>query len=448
MPKTRINCPNCRQPLIAEVDQLFDAGADPAYKQRLLSGSFNVIQCQNCGYQGVLATPIVYHDPQKEMLLTYFPPELNIPRDEQERIIGSMINQVVNRLSQEQRKGYLLRPQAVFTLQGLLERILEADGITKEMLQAQQDRLNLIQRLLSASSDAVIQEVVKQDDAKMDSDFFNLLSRLIEAATAGGNQEGGKRLSDLQQRLLPLTTKGKELQEQTKEVEAAIKSLREAGKELTRDKLVELVIDAPSETRLSVLVSLTRPAMDYAFFQLLSEKIDRARGAGRERLISLREKLLVKTREIDLQMEERAAQGRQLLNQILQAPDVNEAAQKTLPAMDEFFVQALETEIASARKNGDLAKIEKLQKVMDVVQKASAPPPEVVLLEELLDIEQETARRSWLEAHRDAITPEFIETLTSFLARIQGNEDKALIERLQETYRSVLRFSMEMNLSK
>lgn len=448
MPKTRINCPNCRQPLIAEVDQLFDAGADPAYKQRLLSGSFNVIQCQNCGYQGVLATPIVYHDPQKEMLFTYFPPELNIPRDEQERIIGSMINQVVNRLSQEQRKGYLLRPQAVLTLQGLLERILEADGITKEMLQAQQDRLNLIQRLLSASSDAVIQEIVKQDDAKMDSDFFNLLSRLIEAATAGGNQEGGKRLSDLQQKLLPLTTKGKELQEQTKEVEAAIKSLREAGKELTRDKLVELVIDAPSETRLSVFVSLTRPAMDYAFFQLLSEKIDRARGAGRERLISLRERLLVMTREIDLQMEERAAQGRQLLNQILQAPDVNEAAQKTLPAMDEFFVQALETEIASARKNGDLAKIEKLQKVMDVVQKASAPPPEVVLLEELLDIEQETARRSWLKAHRDTITPEFIETLTSFLARIQGNEDKALIERLQETYRSVLRFSMEMNLSK
>ena len=448
MPKTRINCPNCRQPLIAEVDQLFDAGADPTYKQRLLSGSFNVIQCQNCGYQGVLATPIVYHDPQKEMLLTYFPPELNIPRDDQERIIGSMINQVVNRLSQEQRKGYLLRPQAVFTLQGLLERILEADGITKEMLQAQQDRLNLIQRLLSASSDAVIQEVVKQDDAKMDSDFFNLLSRLIEAATAGGNQEGGKRLSDLQQRLLPLTTKGKELQEQTKEVEAAIKSLREAGKELTRDKLVELVIDAPSETRLSVLVSLTRPAMDYAFFQLLSEKIDRARGAGRERLISLREKLLVMTREIDLQMEERAAQGRQLLNQILQAPDVNEASQKNLPAMDEFFAQALETEIAAARKTGDLAKIEKLQKVMDVVQKASAPPPEVVLLEELLDIEQETARRSWLEAHRDAITPEFIETLTSFLARLQGDEDKTLIERLQETYRSVLRFSMEINLSK
>lgn len=446
MPKTRINCPNCRQPLIAEVDQLFDAGADPVYKQRLLSGSFNMIQCQNCGYEGVLATPIVYHDPQKEMLLTYFPPEMNIPRDEQERIIGSMINQVVNRLSQEQRKGYLLRPQAVLTLQGLLERILEADGITKEMLQAQQDRLNLIQRLLSASSDDVIQEIVKQDDAKMDSDFFNLLSRLIEAATAGGNQEGGKRLSDLQQKLLPLTTKGKEIQEQTKEVEAAIKSLREAGKEMTRDKLVELVIDAPTETRLSVLVSLTRPAMDYAFFQLLSEKIDRARGAGRERLISLREKLLVMTREIDLQMEERAAQGRQLLNQILQAPDVNEAAQKTLPAMDEFFVQALETEMATARKTGDLAKIEKLQKVTDVVQKASAPPPEVELLEELLDIEQESARRSWLEAHRDAITPEFIETLTSFLARVQGNEDKTLIERLQETYRSVLRFSMEMNL--
>src|SRR5574341_2217194 len=133
MPKTRINCPNCRQPIVADIEQLFDVGEDPAAKQRLLSGTTNVVRCPHCGFQGNLATPLVYHDPDKELLLTFFPPEVNLPRDEQERLIGASINQVVNRLPQEKRKGYLLRPQAMLTLQGMIERILEADGITREI---------------------------------------------------------------------------------------------------------------------------------------------------------------------------------------------------------------------------------------------------------------------------------------------------------------------------
>ena len=79
MPKTQVSCPNCRQPVIADIEQLFDLFTDPAAKQRLLSGTFNQIQCQVCGYQGALATPIVYHDPEKELLLTFVPPELNLP---------------------------------------------------------------------------------------------------------------------------------------------------------------------------------------------------------------------------------------------------------------------------------------------------------------------------------------------------------------------------------
>jgi hypothetical protein len=115
MPKTRISCPNCRQPIVADIEQLYDAGANPEAKQRLLSGSNNLVQCPHCGFQGPVETPIVYHDPQKELLLTYIPPVLNMPRNEQEKLIGNLINQVVNRLPQEQRKGYLLRPQPALT---------------------------------------------------------------------------------------------------------------------------------------------------------------------------------------------------------------------------------------------------------------------------------------------------------------------------------------------
>ena len=67
MAQTRINCPNCKQPIMADVQQLFDAGEDPSAKSRLLSGMANFVQCGVCGYQGGLATPIVYHDPEKEL---------------------------------------------------------------------------------------------------------------------------------------------------------------------------------------------------------------------------------------------------------------------------------------------------------------------------------------------------------------------------------------------
>ncbi len=84
MTKTQVSCPNCRQPVVADVDQLFDVNVDPSAKQRLLSGSFNLIQCKTCGYQGNLSTILVYHDPEKELLLTFVPPEIGLPRNEQE----------------------------------------------------------------------------------------------------------------------------------------------------------------------------------------------------------------------------------------------------------------------------------------------------------------------------------------------------------------------------
>ena len=167
MPQTQTSCPRCRQPVVVNLEQLFDMNVDPEAKQHLLSGAFNVVRCPNCGYEGNLPTPIVYHDPEKELLLTYFPPELGLPINEQERLIGPHLNKVMNNLPVEKRKAYLLRPQNMLTLQTMIERILEADGITKDMIQAQQKRLNLIQRLLS-SNEAAMEQLIQEDDESLD----------------------------------------------------------------------------------------------------------------------------------------------------------------------------------------------------------------------------------------------------------------------------------------
>lgn len=450
MAKVQMSCPRCRQPIVAEVEQLFDVGANPEAKQQFLSGGFNMANCPACGYQGPLSTPIVYHDPEKELLLTYFPPELGLPVNEQERLIGPMITQVMNRLPPEKRKAYLLRPQSMLTLQTMIERVLEGEGITKEMMDASQQRLNLLQRLLSASSADVRQEIVKQEKALIDERFFEILSRLIEASLAQGDQNSARALAALQQEILPSTELGRKMQEQQTEMQAAVEALQKASQDgLTREKLLDLLVDAPNETRLATMVSMARAGLDYEFFRILTERVDQANGADKEKLSALRGRLMQMTQEIDRRMQEQMEASRGLLNELLQAQDIEAAANEALPAMDDFFAEALRAELQAARQAGDLEKLGKLQKVVGVIQQASAPPPEIALAEELMGAETEDERRKMLEAHASEITPEFLQVLSSLIAQLEQQGDQPeLAQRLQETYRSALRFSMQANIKK
>lgn len=445
MPRMQISCPNCRQPVVADIEQLFDVGTDPAARQRLLSGAFNLIQCPNCGFQGNAATPLVYHDPDKELLLTFVPPEIGLPRNEQERVIGSMINQVVNRLPQEKRKGYLLRPQETLTLQGLVERVLEAEGITREMIEAQQKKLGLIQQMANAS-DEVIAQLAEQEDRLIDAEFFALLRRLIEASAMAGDENSARHLADLQNTLIPQTTFGREMQLQAREIEQAMNDLRNAGESLTREKLLSLILEAPNETRLSALVSMARQAMDYQFFQLLSERIDHARGDGRARLIELREKLLEMTREIDRQVEERVKAARALIEEIAGAQDVEAAAEEALPLVDDFFLQELNAALERSRQQSDLERSAKLGQIVSVIQSASAAPPEIQFIETLLEAPDEASRRQMLEEREAEITPEFLSTLAGIMAQVQSSEDQALVDELKQINRLALRVSMQRNL--
>lgn len=446
MPATRVSCPNCRQPVTAEIQQVFDLNQDPDAKQRLLSGAVNVIQCPNCRYQGNLATPILYHDPEKELFLTFVPPEMGLPLPEQERLIGSLMNQVINNLPQEKRKGYLLRPQPALTYQGLVERILEADGITKEMLDRQQKRLALLQRMVSASSPEVLAEIAQQEDAMIDQEFFAILSRLVEVSALNGDEQSARRLTELQRQLLPITTFGKEMQEQTKEIETAMQDLRAAGNELTREKLLDLVIAAPNETRLSALVSMARAGFDYQFFQLLSEKIERAPESGRPALVQLRENLLKITGEIDRQMGERMQAASQLLEKILQAPNVEDTLMENLGAVDDFFLQEVNRNLDAARKKGDLERSAKLQQIIAALQSMEEAPPEVAFIEELMQAPDETARQQLLESHADQVTPDFLNLLMNFAGQMEEQQPE-MAGQLKALYRQALRFSMQRNLS-
>jgi hypothetical protein len=450
MAKTTISCPQCRQPVAADITRLFDVSQDPQAKQTLLSGAYNLIQCPNCGYQGQAPTPIVYHDPEKELLLTFFPPELSVPVNQQEQMIGPMINKVMESLPMEKRKAYLFKPETMLTRQRLMERILEEDGITPEMLESQQKRLNFLQRLASTSPDARA-EVIKQEEELVDEELLMILGRLIQSAAASGEEESTQVLAGLQQEILENTEYGQEILVQAKQQQAAMQDLEKASKEgLTREKLLDLIIEAAdSEIRLVTLVSMARGGLDYAFFQLLSERIQRASGEQQAKLTELRENLLEMTNEIDKAIKEQQGLAKQLLDEILEQEDIEEATMEALPSINEIFLDVLRSEIQKARKEEAQDKLAKLQKVASAIQKVSSPGANIELIEALIRAEDEDAINAILDENADELTDEFMQFLMNLLNQTQqqkGQETTA--EKLQQIYRKALRFTMKRNLQK
>ncbi len=450
MPKVQTSCPRCKSPVIADLEQLLDVSVDPSVKQRLLSGQVNVIHCPTCGFNGMVSAPLVYHDPEKELLLTYFPPELGLSVNDQERLIGPLINQITNRLPLEKRKAYLLRPQTMLTFQTLIERILEADGITREVLEKQQKRFDLIQRLVGTVSPEERKALMQQEEGLIDADFFLMLSQITEAMLAQGDERTARVLASLQQEALNNTKTGQEIKNQTQEVQEILQKLQQASRQgLTREKLLDLMLEARSEAALTALVGLVRNGLDYEFFQILTERIDAAQDkTEKERLEALRTKLLEYSRQIDEQIQRRYEQSRRLVQQIASAQNIEQAVEESLEAIDEFFFKALDEELEQARKNADLERISRLQRMRAHLEKLSAPPPEVAFLEELLSLPSYEERQKKMQENAELVTEEFLQLVSGLITQGEKqNQPPELLSALREINRIALRMTMMANLN-
>ncbi len=449
MPKTQISCPRCRTPMTAEIQQLFDLNTDPEAKQKLLSGAANMIQCQACGYQGLYPTPIVYHDPEKEMLLTFFPPELGVSINEQEKMVGPLIKRVVNDLPMEKRKAYLFQAQSMLTYQTMMEKILEADGVTKEMLDQQQKKLQLIQRLLSTSSADSRKEIIKQEEALIDETFFGLLNRLVEATVAQGDKQSAQQLALFQQELLQETKVGQEIQEKMKSSQKAMEDLQEAAKAgLTREKLLDLFIEAPDEIYINTLIGMVRTGLDYEFFQILSQKIDATSDSKQKtKLSSLRDFLVEVTRQIDAQIKEEKQHARETLNKILTEVNIEVGLEKYGNELNDFFVEAVQEGLQEARKAADLDKIAKLGQLNSIIEEANKPPAEIQFVETLLQAPDIASIKTLLNEKPEVINDEFLQLLANLINQTeqQGNQ-QALATKLKEIQKVVTKALMAKNL--
>jgi hypothetical protein len=413
---------------------LIDVGQDPQAKALFLSGQSNVAVCPQCGHAGMLSTPIVYHDPEHEILFTYVPPNLNLPELEQQRIIGDMTSRVMSSLPAEKRRGYLLRPRSFFTLDSMVEAVLEAEGITPEMLQAQREKAALLERLLRSPDPEVRELLIRENDRLIDYEFFQLLSVNLQMAGAQGQDMAVQELGSLQQQLLQWTTTGQE-------IAAREQAIREMGTEVSREQLLEKLEAAAmagEQAKIETMVAVARPLVDYSFYQELADHIEQAERNGKPdqaaRLKALRETILEVADAVDAEMQEAGKEAAALLREILESDDLETAVRERLAFVDEVFMSILALNIEAAQQTGHTEELERLQQVGDALMKViQESQPEVIrFINQLVSADYPQGTKALLEENEALLNPQLLEMMDVIHDDlVQGNRQE-LAERLSK----------------
>jgi len=423
---TPITCPACRAQITVPLRQIVDVSQEPKLKNALLSGRLNAFTCPVCHNSAALASPFLYHDADKELAFVFLPMQLGLRDADQQRIIGQFSKALMAQIPPEKRKAYLLTPKLFFTLQSLLDAVLEADGITKEMLDAQRAKLELLQQMAETTDNAAQQTLVRERAAEIDVTFFQMISAALASAQASQDQEGFAQLQQLRNNLLELTPLGQKVKTQQATLEAF-------QAKPDRDTLLAQLIQAPDAETRELLLTFGRPLLDYPFFQALTAKIEAATAATdkaeADRLVELRREILALREKLDSATKALFDERNELLREIMISDNLDEAVRAHLDDLDEVFFSVLETNVQAAQQAGQKATFDRLQAVADAVSRAIAAtqPPEVRFLNALLSAPGLDETRKILEANRKALSPQLLDWMRSVAQglRQDGRADDA-----------------------
>lgn len=434
-----LNCPNCGTQFPARIEQIIDLRQNPDAKFRLLSGQFNVVECPQCHNGIQVAAPLAYHDPEKELLLVHVPMELNINRDEQEKIIGQFTRSISDSLAPEQRKGYLLNPRSTMTIQGMIDTVLEADGITKEMIAARQRKVELVEQLMMTPPDRLEKKVAELDE-QLDEDFFTMITATAEAAIANGRQDVAQQVLGLRSMLMEYSSYGQELLADAERQEAVIadvtNDLNKLGEEITHETLLDLASSyGESDDYLQAFVGLIRPVLDYAFFQHLTDQIENANSEKTQlALTGLRSRLLELVDEIDEQRKAILEQASEILGDIVGSEDINLAVRENLPFINDVFLSVLEANLQAAEERDDQELFQRFQAVNHAIRELirEGTPPEIQFINDLLQAEDDMEARLLLVDHAAEYGEALLDTIDALIDDLQSRGNVPIIKRLEE----------------
>jgi hypothetical protein len=394
--------------------QIVDVGRDPALKTALLSGRLTN-----------LAAPFIYHDPAKQFAFVLMPMELNMRDTDQQRVIGQLTQTVMRGLPENAPRAYLLQPKMFFTFQSLVEAILEGDGISPETLRTQQEKVDLLRELARSGDEATLRQKARDNDAKIDGTFFDILNASIDANLNAGREQAANQLAGLQKIFLEETTYGKK-------VGARMAVLEAFQKSPTREVLLDQLVSAPDVESREMLVTLGRQLLDYAFFQQLTQKIDTADAEGKDKLIALRKEIQDTRDKVDeasrAYMQEKAG----LIQSIASSKNPLETAREREAEIDDAFFSVLQANAQEAQRRGDEQTLKGLQAINDIAMQivAERQPPEVQMISALLAANYPDETEKMLTEMKDIADDRIIGVMSQFADQLSQQDRSDMAAKL------------------
>lgn len=434
---TQVTCPQCGTPYTAEIHQVIDSEDTPELKRRLLNGQLNVAVCPSCGAGGQMTAPMVFHDAAHEMFLVFMPQQMNMGQIEREQLIGQLTRPVMDKMPPEKRRAYMLQPQIIISMQTFMEKVLETEGITKEMVARQQKQLELLQTLAQADKD-VADHLIKERRGEIDETFFAMLQQYID--TAAQTNDNGRLipLTNLRARLMTETEVGRALERQ----QIALHGLNREAKAqngLSPELLLEHLLKHAGDERIeNALAMAGQPALTYQFFQLLTAEIEKEEKAGNQvrfqQLKGMRERLLKVYDALQAQSQKMLAQAEATLQLIMAAEDMETAVQSNLQKLDDAFMYVLSARIAQADQKGETAEIQILNRLQDLIvkQAESQYPPEILLLNQLMEAKGEPEQQTILDENSAMVSPDLVKMLDAVMKEFEGAGQVEVNGRLQK----------------
>jgi hypothetical protein len=329
---------------------VIDAEMQPGLKNQLIANQLNTGMCRSCGAPVQLAVPLVYHDADKQFCFVHIPPQLaNTAQSlEIEQFVGKVTTALMNNLPAEASKAYLLAPRRFLSMQTLIEGVLEGDGITKEMIEAQRRRVDVIGTLLDAmlDSDASLVKALELHRDDINDEFMATLAAFVDASQMGGDTNGIAQLTALQSKLLQFIG---------------------GDATIMYEALIDKLLAADSDDAVRRLVAGNQETIDYTFFDVLTSRITAAQEtsdeAHAERLTQLRDQVLTHFESIQAGLELAYRRAGEILDAVFAATDIDEALRAHVGELDDVFDILVDGQRVMAERAGDQAAAERLHQI-------------------------------------------------------------------------------------
>ena len=301
--------------------------------------------------------------------------------------------------------------------------MMKTKGPNVDQLRKQTEKIHLVMEMAKAAYDKqMLATMIEKHRNEIDYNFLMLVTMTIQQGAQTHDEATVDRYGRLREQIV-------------NQLDLKADQVPSLGVEDQINDLIEMFLNTPL-AQLQGAVAANRPLIDYNFFMQLSERVDQSHDpAEKERLLTLRSKLVEITEKIDQLAQEAIGRATSQLSEVLRAENIEAKLQELHDDLDEAFLVVLSANIEQAKTQGREQIVQSLMRIYaHVVQMMeSRLRPELQAMNELLRIDSSEERRARLRKEMQIYNPagfiEMIETIAGDLED-SGQAQHEVLERI------------------